>query len=124
MSYKVSMAYAGAFAAAAILAGMGPALFVLPAAAEDSLTTILSPADGAKLETKHTYKLEYEVKPVAKADHVHLYVDGDEAAMVHKLKGTFKLGPLKAGDRKVCVSPVNKNHTPIGAQTCINVTVQ
>jgi hypothetical protein len=99
-------------------------LCVLPVMAEDSPTTILSPADGAKLEAKHTYKLEYEVKPVAKADHVHLFVDGDEAAMAHKLKGSFTLGPLKPGNRKVCVSPVNKNHTPIGAQTCINVTVQ
>ena len=62
-------------------------------------------------------------KPSAKADHVHLLVDGDEAAMAHKLKGSFKLGPLKEGNRKVCVNPVNKNHTPIGAQACINVTV-
>ena len=73
---------------------------------------------------KTTYKLEYEVQASVKADHVHLYVDGDEVGMVHKLKGSFKLGPMKAGDRKVCVSPVNKNHTPIGAQACIPVTVQ
>jgi hypothetical protein len=124
MSYKASTACIGAFAVVATLAGIGPALYVLPAAAEDSFATILSPADGAKLEAKHTYKLEYEVKPVAKADHVHIYVDGDETGMAHKLKGSFKLGPLKSGDRKVCVSPVNKNHTPIGAQACINVTVQ
>lgn len=124
MSYKAFMACAGAFAAAASLAGIGTALYVLPAAAEDSFATILSPADGAKLEAKHTYKLEYEVKHVAKVDHVHIYVDGDETGMAHKLKGSFKLGPLKSGDRKVCISPVNKNHTPIGAQACINVTVR
>jgi hypothetical protein len=124
MSYKASITYAGAFIGAAILASIGPTHFVLPAAAEDSLATILAPADGAKLEAKHTYKLEYEVTSSAKVDHVHLFVDGDEVAMAHKLKGSFKLGPLKAGDRKVCVSPVNKNHTPIGTQACINVTVQ
>lgn len=106
------------------IALIGLLFCILPAGAEDSLATILSPADGAKLEAKHTYKLEYEVKPTAKADHVHLFVDGDEAAMAHKLKGSFKLEPLKPGDRKVCVSPVNKNHTPIGAQTCIMVTVR
>ena len=106
------------------IALIGTQLCILPAAAEDSLATILSPADGAKLEAKHTYKLEYEVKPSAKVDHVHIYVDGDETGMAHKLKGSFKLGPLKPGERKVCVSPVNKNHTPIGAQTCIMVTVQ
>ena len=69
-------------------------------------------------------KLEYEVQASAKVEHVHLFVDGDEVGMVHKLKGSFELGPLKAGERKVCVSPVNKNHTPIGAQACITVTVQ
>ncbi|HUI19435.1 MAG TPA: hypothetical protein VLZ74_00085 [Methylocella sp.] len=123
MSYKASKARVHAFLVAANFIGL--ALFAVPpAAAEDSLATILSPADGAKLEAKHTYKLEYEVKAAEKVDHVHLFVDGDEVGMAHKLKGSFKLGPLKAGDRKVCVSPVNKNHTPVGAQACINVTVQ
>jgi hypothetical protein len=124
MSNKASIACAGALIAAATLASTDPSLFVLPAVAEDSLVTILAPADGAKLEAKKTYTLDYEVQASVKADHVHLFVDGDEVAMVHKLKGSFKLGPLKAGDRKVCVSPVNKNHTPIGAQACIHVTVQ
>ncbi|MGA3339598.1 MAG: hypothetical protein ABSD11_03090 [Methylocella sp.] len=124
MSNKASIACAGALIAAATLASTGPALFILPAAAEDSLVTILAPADGAKLEAKKTYPLDYEVQASVKADHVHLFVDGDEVGMVHKLKGSFKLGPLKVGDRKVCVSPVNKNHTPIGAQACIHVTVQ
>lgn len=99
-------------------------LGILPAAAEDSYATILSPANGAKLEPKHSYKVEYEVKPVEKVNHVHLFVDGDEVGMAHKLKGSFQLGPLKPGDHKVCVSPVNKNHTPIGAQACITVAVQ
>jgi hypothetical protein len=98
--------------------------YVLPATAEENLVTIHSPTDGAKLEAGHTYKLEYEVKAVAKADHVHLFVDGDEVAIGHKLKGSFTLGPLKAGSRKVCISPVNKNHTPMAVQACINVTVQ
>ena len=96
----------------------------MPAAAEDNPVTIHSPADGAKLEAGHTYKLEYEVKSVAKADHVHLFVDGSEVAIAHKLKGSFTLGPLETGSRKVCISPVNKNHTAVAAQACINVTVQ
>ncbi|WP_026606155.1 hypothetical protein [Methylocapsa acidiphila] len=96
----------------------------LTAAAEDNLVTIVTPADGATLEAKHSTKLEYEVKPVVKADHVHLYVDNDEAAMSHTLKGKFTLGPLKAGEHKVCVRPVSKMHAPIGAESCINVTVK
>jgi hypothetical protein len=98
--------------------------FILPAAAEDNLATILSPAHGAKLKAEQVYTLEYDVKPESKAEHVHLYIDGDEAAIGHKLKGDFPLGPLKPGDRKICISPVNKNHTQIAAQTCITVMVQ
>ena len=120
-----SMASKRAFAFIIPASFLGLAVFAAsPVTAEESLATILSPADGAKLEAKHTYKVEYEVKPAEKVDHVHLFVDGDEVGMAHKLKGSFKLGPMKPGDRKVCVSPVNKNHTPIGAQACIAVTVQ
>jgi hypothetical protein len=103
---------------------MATQLFIFPAAAEDNLVTILAPADGAKLKAEQVYTLEYEVKPEAKAEHVHLYVDGDEAAVGHKLKGSFPLGQLKAGDRKICITPVNKNHTRTAAQTCITVMVQ
>jgi hypothetical protein len=90
-------------------------LTIRPSAAEDSLATILAPADGATLEAKHASNVDYEVKPAAKTDHVHLFVDGDEAAMAHKLRGSFKLGPLKPGAHKVCVAPVNKtpsDHRP------------
>jgi hypothetical protein len=97
---------------------------ILQAAAEENLVTILLPADGAKLAASQPYTLEFEVKPAAKAEHVHLLVDGEETAVSHKLKGSFTLGPLNPGDRKICISPVNKNHTAIAGQTCINVTVQ
>jgi hypothetical protein len=108
-----------------VVAGLLALCFhVLPAAAEENPVTILSPADGAKLEAARTYTLEYEVKPVAKAEHVHMFVDGDQTGMARKLKGSFTLGPLKPGARKICVSPVNKAHTPIAAQNCINVMVQ
>jgi len=103
---------------------MGAQLFILPVAAEDNLVAILAPADGAKLKAEQVYTLEYEVKPEAMAEHVHLYVDGDEAAIGHKLKGDFPLGPLKVGDRKICITPVNKNHTRTAAQACISVMVQ
>jgi hypothetical protein len=99
-------------------------VFAFAASAEDNLVTIITPADGTVLKAKQTYSLQYEVKPITKADHVHLYVDGDETGMSHTLKGKFTLGPLKTGERKVCVKPVNHAHTPIGAESCITVTVQ
>ena len=98
--------------------------WVLQAEAEESLVTISSPAEGEKLAAGQAYKVNYEVKEATKVNHVHLFVDGVEVATGHKLKGSFPLGPFKAGERRVCVSPVNKNHTPVGAQACVTVTVQ
>jgi hypothetical protein len=100
-------------------------LFAAPAGAEEAtLAIILSPADGATLKAEQVSTLEYEVKPEAKAEHVHLYIDGDEAAIGHKLKAGLPLGPLTPGDHKICISPVNKAHTRTTAQTCISVKVQ
>jgi hypothetical protein len=98
--------------------------WVIQAEAEENLVTISSPADGEKLEAGKTYKVDYEVKEATKAHHVHLFVDGEEVANGHKLKGSFPLGPLKAGERQICISPVNKNHTPVGTRACVAVTVQ
>lgn len=103
---------------------VGAALWVLPVAAEDSLVTLKSPAEGEKLAAGKAYKVEYEVKAGTKAHHVHLFIDDVEVATGHKLIGSFPLGPLKAGERTLCVAPVNKNHTPIGAKSCVTVSVQ
>jgi hypothetical protein len=96
----------------------------MAATAEDNLAMILSPPDGAKLKAEQVYAIEYEVKPEAKAEHVHLYIDGDETAIGHKLRGDFSFGPLRSGDHRICISPVNKAHTRTAAQSCITVTVQ
>lgn len=98
--------------------------WVMRAVSEESLVTISSPSDGEKLAAGQAYKVNYEVKDSAAAHHVHLFVDGVEIATGHKLKGSLPLGPLKVGERKVCLAPVNKNHTPVGAQTCVTVKVQ
>jgi len=99
-------------------------LCIAPAAADENLVKILSPSDGAKLQKGQVYTLEYDVGLGGKAEHVHLFIDGDEIAVGHKLRGEFKLGPLEAGSRKICVAPVNKNHTPVGTQACITVTIE
>lgn len=106
------------------LAGLFMTMFAVAAAAEDNLVKIITPADGAVLKTKQTYPLQFEVAASTKANHVHLYVDGDETGMSHTLKGKFTLGPLKPGERTICVRPVNHAHTPLGAESCIKVTVQ
>ena len=107
-----------------LLALIASGLWVQRVLAADALATINAPTDGAKLAAGKASKVEYEVKQGSQAHHVHLFVDGAEAATGHKLKGSFDLAPLKAGEHKICVAPVNKNHTPIGTQVCVTVTVQ
>ena len=107
-----------------LLALIASGLWVQRALAADALATITAPADSAKLAAGKASKVEYEVKQGSQAHHVHLFVDGAEAATGHKLKGSFDLAPLKAGEHKICVAPVNKNHTPIGEKICISVTAE
>jgi hypothetical protein len=94
------------------------------ALAADRLVTIGAPADGAKLAAGKASKVDYEVQAGTKAHHVHLFVDGGEVGTAHKLKGSFELPALKAGEHKICVAPVNTNHTPIGEKACITITAE
>ena len=92
--------------------------------AEEASVKFLSPANGAKLDSMAQNKANYEVVPGPKGDHVHFYVDGKEAAVLRQLKGSYALETLAPGKHELCIKVVNKGHTPIGVQECINVTVE
>ena len=91
--------------------------------AETASARITSPLDGAKLDAMAQNKVVYEVIPGPKGDHVHLYVDNKEAAILRQLKGSHALETLAPGKHDICVKVVNKGHTPIGVEQCIKVTV-
>lgn len=100
-------------------------LFVAGTAlAAQGSVTITSPADGAALDGMSDNMIIYSIEPGTKGDHSHLYIDGDEVAVLRKLKGSYKLPTLAPGERSLCIKVVNKNHTPIGIEQCIKVTVQ
>jgi len=84
---------------------------------------IQSPANGATLDALEENRLVYEVVPGPRGDHVHLYVDNQEVAILRKLKGSYLLDSLATGKRTICVKVVNKAHVPIGLEKCIQVTV-
>lgn len=88
------------------------------------MVRITSPANGATLDAMDENKLVYEVKPGPRGDHVHLYVDNKEVAILRKLKGSYPLETLSPGQRRLCVKVVNKAHVPIGIEQCIQVTVK
>lgn len=85
---------------------------------------ITSPADGATLDAMDQNQLVYEVKPGPRGDHVHLYVDNKEVAILRKLKGSYPLETLSSGKRRLCVKVVNKAHVPIGIEQCVQVVVK
>lgn len=92
-------------------------------AAEGSIV-IEAPAEGATLKAKEKNQLVYAVNRGRKGDHVHVYVDGEEVATLHRTKGSYALKDLNAGPREICIKVVNKGHTPIGLERCTKVTVQ
>lgn len=99
-------------------------LFGNAALAADASVTIHSPADGATLDVMEQNRVDYEVVPGPRGDHVHLYVDGKETAILRQLKGSHTLESLAPGTHELCVKVVNKNHTPIGVEKCIKVIME
>ncbi|TAN86840.1 MAG: hypothetical protein EPN14_00005 [Gallionella sp.] len=93
----------------------------LAAGAEVDIT---SPADGARLDAKAQNKIAYDAALGGDGDHVHVYVDGRQVALLRQRRGTYTLDPLARGNREICVKIVNKNHTPIGVERCVKLMVE
>ena len=85
---------------------------------------IISPSDGARLDDMEQHKLVYEVTLGAGGDHAHLYVDGKETTLLRHTNSSITLDPMRRGMHEICAKMVNKNHTPIGVERCIKVTVE
>jgi hypothetical protein len=98
--------------------------FGCAAYAQTGSVKITSPADGAKLDAFEQNRVNYEVVPGPKADHVHMYVDNKEVAILRELKGSYTLETLSPGKHDLCIKVVNKAHVPIGVEQCIKVQVE
>ncbi len=85
---------------------------------------IQAPANGAKLDAMEQNRVVYKVDPGPRGDHVHLYVDGKEVAILREREGSYPLETLAPGAHELCVKIVNKGHTPIGLQDCVKVAVE
>ncbi len=97
----------------------------MPAAlAADASVTISSPANGAKISSAASVPVTYEVMPGPKGDHTHIYVDGNQKAVLMKLKDTHTLDALTKGKHDICIKIVNKAHSPIGVEQCVSVTAE
>jgi hypothetical protein len=94
------------------------------AMAAESKIEIISPVDGAKLDVMEQSKLDYSVTLGSGADHIHVYVDSKESALLRQMKGSYTMENLSPGNHEICIKIVNKNHTPIGVERCIKVGVE
>lgn len=83
-----------------------------------------APAEGAVLAAKDRHAIDYEVDPGLRGNHVHLYDNGSEIAIVRTLKGRQTLGKLAPGPHEFCLKVVNRAHVPIGVEDCVKVEVR
>jgi len=95
-----------------------------PAMAAGTKIDISSPVDGAKLDAKEQNKLDYNITLANDGDHIHVYVDDKETALLRQMKGSHTLESLAPGKHEICIKIVNRNHTPIDIERCVKVTVQ
>lgn len=94
------------------------------ATANQAKIEISSPLDKAKIDIKKESQLIYNLTLGNGADHAHAYIDSKEIAILRKMKGSYTLAPMLPGAHVICIKMVNKNHTPIGVDRCIDVTVE
>jgi hypothetical protein len=93
--------------------------------ANERSVTITSPINKSKISGTST-KIVFEVTPVPpmpKADHVHVFVDGDRVAQLRALRGSYEVDKLAVGRHWLCVRVVDKRETPVGLEKCAEVNV-
>ncbi len=107
--------------AALLLASSG---FAMTASAQTESVKLVSPVDGAMLAAANPVQVIYEVVPGPKVDHIHLYVDGKETAVLRESRGMHMVNPLPAGAHELCIKAVTRAHVPTGIEQCNRVTVK
>ena len=117
MANLITPRHTAALVTSTLLAIAGPAF-----AAEGSVQ-IISPVQGQKLDIMEQSRIEYNVTPGPRGDHVHVYVDDKEVGILRQLKGSYTFESLAEGAHTLCIKVVNKAHVPIGVQQCVDVTV-
>lgn len=97
---------------------------VPPVFAADGEVKITSPQDSATLEGNKPFNVSYEMVLGPDGNHAHLYVDKKREALLYKLKDQYTIKIVSKGQHDICIKEVNKNHTPIGIQKCIKITIK
>lgn len=114
-----------ALALAATAAGCGSGTDTASAGSDD--LTITSPSDGATVRVPFTLTWEASVPlgpPDSGKDHVHVFVDGQENDYTVVGGTRFRLKDLSPGEHEVQISLQHADHSPVGPESTIDVTVE
>ena len=115
---------ASALALALAVAGCGSGTDTASAGSED--LTITSPKDGATVQVPFTLTWDSGVPlgpPDSGKDHVHVYVDGRDNDYTVVGGTRFRMKDLSPGEHEVEVSLQHADHSPVGPEASIEVTV-
>jgi hypothetical protein len=88
--------------------------------------TITSPEDGASVQVPFELTWDSSVPlgpPDSGKDHVHVYVDGKSNDYTVVGGTRFRVKGLSAGKHEVQISLQHADHTPVGPESSIEVTV-
>lgn len=107
--------------ATALLVALG---FTSAALAQTGSVKLVAPVEGATLDATQPVQVDYEVVPGPKVDHIHLYVDGKQVAILREAMGSHVLKSLAPGGHELCIKAVTKAHVPTGIEQCNKVTVR
>jgi len=95
------------------------------AMAAPSKIDISAPLDGAKISAKAPGNLDYVITLGSDSgNHIHIYVDDSQVALLRELKGSYALEPMGQGKHEICIKVVNQGHTPVGVNRCVKVTAE
>jgi hypothetical protein len=106
----------------ATVAALGLLLVIAPSIAlgQQASLKIVTPKDGEPVSNNIT--LKWEFKKAGNADHVHLYLDGDNQGPRYGTSAELK--GLSSGSHTVRIIAATKSHQEIGPETTVNVTVK
>jgi hypothetical protein len=92
-----------------------------PMASGEASITIKTPHDGATLSAGQPVTLQYRIDPGPRGDHIHVYVDGREVAILRQLQGSYVVERLSPGPHELGIKIVNSAHVPIGVESSVSV---
>ena len=87
------------------------------------MVNLVSPKDGDELTFNRAVIVKYKMAKGENGNHVHFHVDGENIGMTRIKSGSFDLGKLKQGKRKITLLLVNAGHIPLSVEVSIMVTI-